>query len=99
MEYDLSTGSVASLEKSTSDAIVRAEALVDAATTSSGTSFANRIAPLDAALLVIADAGGYGPFLANCHSDEAVRDAGNDARERLNKWSSDLVFRPEITRL
>lgn len=96
MEYDLSTASVASIEKATSDAIVRAEALVDAATASSGASFANRIAPLDAALLVIADAGGYGPFLANCHSDEAVRDAGNDARERLNKWATDLVFRSEI---
>ncbi|MCZ7532466.1 MAG: Zn-dependent oligopeptidase [Acidimicrobiia bacterium] len=96
MEYDLSTASVSSVEQVTADAIERAEALVDAATGSSETSFSSRIAPLDAALLVIADAGGYGPFLANCHSDEAVRDAGNEARERLNKWSTDLVFRPEI---
>lgn len=96
MQYDLSTATAASVDKATDDAIAHAEALVEAATTSSGTSFADRVAPLDAALLVIADAGGYGPFLANCHTDEAVRDAGNNARERLNKWSTDLVFRPEV---
>lgn len=96
MKYDLSTASVASIEQSTRDAIEQAEALVNLATSSSGTSFADRVAPLDAALLVISDAGGYGPFLAHCHTDEAVRQAGHDAKERLDKWSSDLTFRPEI---
>jgi thimet oligopeptidase len=96
MRYDLSNATSESVLEAAHQAIAEAEELVTAATSSSDTTFATRVEPLDDALLIIADAGGYGPFLANCHVDEAVRDAGNDAKELLDKWSADLVFRPEV---
>ena len=96
MRYDLSHATTESILAAANQAIAEAEELVASATSTPETSFGARIMPLDDALLVIADAGGYGPFLANCHVEEAVRDAGNDAKEMLDKWSADLVFRPEV---
>jgi thimet oligopeptidase len=96
MQYDLSTATAASVLAETNAAIARADSLVTAATASDGSTFAERIAPLDAALSVIADAQGYGPLLANFHPDKAVRDAGNDAEQTLTTWASDLVARRDV---
>jgi Zn-dependent oligopeptidase len=94
--YDLATATTDSIATATDAAIAMADALAEAATTSRGSTFADRIAPLDAALGIIQDANGYGPFLANFHTDEDVRDAGNAARERLATWASDLVSRRDV---
>ncbi|MDA2978539.1 MAG: Zn-dependent oligopeptidase [Actinomycetota bacterium] len=96
MNYDLSGATVDSVAAAASSAINKAEQLISKACASPEPTYAARVAPLDDALIVIADAGGYGPFLANCHVDEAVRDAGNETKELLEKWSADLVFRPEV---
>lgn len=96
MNYDLSGATVESVGAAASEAIERAEELVTRACASPDPTYAGRVAPLDEALIVIADAGGYGPFLANCHPDDAARDAGNEAKELLEKWSADLVFRPDV---
>lgn len=96
MRYDLSHATTETVLAAASQAITEAEELVASATSTTDTSFSSRIRPLDDALLVIADASGYGPFLANCHVDEAVRDAGNEAKELLDKWSADLAFRAEV---
>jgi thimet oligopeptidase len=96
MNYDLSVATVESVGEAASAAIEQAEQMVAMACASSEPTYAARVGPLDDALVVIADADGYGPFLANCHAEEAVRDAGNEAKELLEKWSADLVFRPEI---
>ncbi len=99
MQYDLSTATVQSITKATQTAIDEAEALVDLAVGSAEPSYDSCIAPLDEALRIISDAAGYGPFLAHCHTDKAVRDAGNAAKEQLDKWSTDLVFRPDLFRV
>ena len=96
MEYDLSHATVGSVTEAGEAAIARAELLVDQAAAAGETTYEARIAPLDAALLVMSDAEAYGPFLSNCHSDKDVRDAGSAAEERLNKWRSDLVFRRDV---
>lgn len=96
MHYDLSTATVASIQSETSTAIERADALVDQAIAADGESYAERVAPLDEAMRIISDAAGYGPFLANCHTDKEVRDAGSAAKELLDKWATNLVFRRDL---
>ena len=96
MDYDLSHATVESVTSAAEAAIARAELLVEEAASATQPTYGARIAPLDAALLVMSDAEAYGPFLSNCHIDKAVRDAGSEAEERLNKWRSDLVFRRDV---
>jgi len=96
MTYDLSSATIESIAEATDTAISAAEALVVLATRSSGTSFDERIAPLDDALASIQDATGYGPFLSNFHVDKTVRDAGNDAEQRLSTWTTGLMARREV---
>ena len=96
MNYDLSTATAASVATATETAIAEADALVDAAVTSSDATFAARIAPLDDAVGLIGDVAGYGPFLANFHTDKDVRDAGNEARATLENWSNDLLARRDV---
>ncbi len=96
MTYDLSTATTDSINDATEAAISAAEALVAAAVASEGSSFDDRIAPLDSALATIQDATGYGPFLSNFHVDKAVRDAGNDAEQRLSTWTTSLMSRREV---
>ncbi|MGI9585490.1 MAG: M3 family metallopeptidase [Acidimicrobiia bacterium] len=96
MEYDLSTATAESVEVKTNAAIEEADKLVAQATTSDSTSFSERIAPLDAALSIVADAQGYGPLLSNFHPDKIVRDAGNDAEQLLTTWASDLIARRDV---
>ena len=96
MTYDLSSATAESVRSATDDAIARADALVTAAVSSNGDTFADRIAPLDEAVGLIGDVAGYGPFLANFHVDKAVRDAGNEDRTRLEGWQNDLLARRDV---
>lgn len=96
MGYDLSHATVGSVTEAAEAAIARAKLLVAEAAAAAEPTYGARIAPLDAALLVMSDAEACGPFLSNCHPDKDVRDAGSEAEERLNKWRSDLVFRRDV---
>jgi thimet oligopeptidase len=96
MTYDLSSATAESITEATDSAIAAAESLVSEAIESPGSSFEERIAPLDGALAIIDDATGYGPFLSNFHVDRDVRDAGNDAEQRLSTWLTGLLARREV---
>ena len=96
MDYDLSHATVASVTEAAETAIAQAELLVSKAASAAEPTYDARVAPLDAALLVMSDAEAYGPFLSNCHPDKDVRDAGSEAEERLNKWRMDVVFRRDV---
>lgn len=37
-------------------------------------------------------------FMGYVHTDKEVRDAGNAAEERIQKWAVDLIFRPDFYR-
>ena len=37
-------------------------------------------------------------FMGYVHTDKEVRDAGNAAEERIQKWAVDLIFRPDFHR-
>ena len=56
----------------------------------------NTVAPLDTLDDVIVRANGIGPFMARVHVDREVRNAAQEAGEKISKWTSDLVFRRDL---
>ena len=95
MLYDYTNTSVASVTEETDAAIARADALVDEAVAASP-SFEGTLLPLELAGAELVRAYGRGAFLGQVHTDAAVRDAGNEAEERLNKWRVAVVFRSDL---
>ncbi len=81
----------------TDAAIADADALVAAAVATGGQG------PFEAVLLAFDEADarlgeGYATaaFMAHVHPDAAVRDAGQEAEERLERWRVDLPFRDDV---
>src|SRR5207253_5089809 len=54
--------------------------------------------PIDLAWARAADAYGKGAFMGHVSTDEAVRNAGTAADERLTKWRVALAFRGDLYR-
>lgn len=54
--------------------------------------------PLDEAYDLVMRTYGQTAFMGYVHPEKEVRDAGNTAEERLQKWGVELVFRPELYR-
>jgi thimet oligopeptidase len=97
MRYDYTTITAGSVSEITESAITQAEAAVDAAVGVAGPrTYANTMAPLDRAGVVISDVSGRGAFMAKVHSDADVRAAGVAAGERMAKWGSDLIMRSDL---
>ncbi len=95
--YDYRTATAAGVTALTEAALADADALVDAAVGARGDgSWTAAMAPIDEAFARLAAAYGKGAFLARVHPDEAVRDAAQDAEERLTKWRVDLLFREDL---
>ena len=79
------------------DAIATGDALIAGIVAHQGPrSWADTMAPLDTLGDTMVRAYGTGPFMARVHPDKAVRDAAQEAEERLQKWQSDLVFRRDL---
>ncbi len=99
MLYDYTHVTAESVRSEVDAALASAEELVARAVASADApSFDNTMVLLDLAGATVA--AGYGPsaFMAYVHTDSAVRDAGQQAEERINKWKVSLPFRPEIYR-
>jgi Zn-dependent oligopeptidase len=78
-------------------ALAEADALVDGACATGGRgTYAEVLQPIDDALDRLAIASGRAAFLAHVAVDAAVRDAGQDADERLSTWRVDLPFREDL---
>jgi Zn-dependent oligopeptidase len=81
----------------TDDALAAADALVAAAVTTGGAvSFESVLLPLDEAQAHVAAGYAAGAFLGYVHTDPAMRDAGREAEERLDRWRVDLPFREDV---
>jgi len=79
------------------DAIATGDALIAGIVAHQGPrSWADTMAPLDTLGDTMVRAYGTGPFMARVHPDKVVRDAAQEAEERLQKWQSDLVFRRDL---
>ncbi|HEX5039945.1 MAG TPA: M3 family metallopeptidase [Candidatus Limnocylindria bacterium] len=95
MLYDYTAVTVASVTKATDDGLARADELV-AAAVGADPSFDATMRPLDHASAELVRAYGRGAFMGQVHNDEAVRDAGMEAEERINKWRVGLPFRTDL---
>jgi thimet oligopeptidase len=81
----------------TDAALADADALVAAAVATGGAgAFEAVLLPLDEADARLSAAHGAGAFMARVHGDRAVRDAGQDAEERLDRWRVDLPYREDL---
>ncbi|MGH8925482.1 MAG: M3 family metallopeptidase [Acidimicrobiia bacterium] len=56
------------------------------------------LAPLNEIEELLVRTFGTTAFMGYVHTDKKVRDAGNAAEERIQKWAVDLVFRPDFYR-
>ena len=95
MLYDYTHTTVETVNTETDAAIARADALV-ADAVAARPSFDATLVPLELAGAELVRAYGRGAFMGQVHTDAAVRDAGNDAEERLNKWRVAVTFRTDL---
>jgi thimet oligopeptidase len=94
--YDYAGVTAQSVEREAEAGVADAEVLVAEAANAADATFAARVGPLDLALARIALAWGRSAFLGYAATDAAVRDAGNEAEERLTKWRAALPFREDL---
>ena len=81
----------------TDAALADADALVATAVATGGAgTFEAVLLPLDEADARLSAAYGAGAFMARVHGDRAVRDAGQDAEERMDRWRVDLPYREDL---
>ena len=97
MLYDYSTVTPNTVRHEVEAAIATSEDLVTAVVASvEAPSWDSTMAPLDDVAALMVTAHGRGPFMARVHPDAEVRDAAQEAEERIIKWQSDLVFRRDL---
>ena len=97
MLYDYGAVTVDTVRSETDTALALAEAHVARAVASGSTpTFDETLLPLELAGAALVEAYGRGAFMGQVHVDPAVRDAANDAEERLNKWRVAVVFRSDL---
>ena len=97
MLYDYATVTVDSVRSETDAALTIADEHVTRAVASAGSpTFDDTLLPLELAGAELIKAYGRGAFMGQVHTDSAVRDAGNEAEERINKWRVAVVFRSDL---
>ena len=87
------SGIAATLEQALAEADATVEKLVDL---TSPRSFAAILAPLDEIEDRFIRTFGKTAFMGYVHPERDVRDAGNAAEERIQKWAVDLLFRSDF---
>ena len=97
MLYDYATVTLDSVRSETDTALRIADEHVARAVASAGSpTFDDTLVPLELAGAALVEAYGRGAFMGQVHVDSAVRDAGNEAEERINKWRVAVVFRSDL---
>ena len=97
VHYDYTTVTPDGVRRVVDDAVATGEEIIAGITSNSGApTWDTVMAPLDEVAAVLVAASGAGPFMARVHPDKAVRDAAQEAEERLTKWQSDLPFRRDL---
>jgi thimet oligopeptidase len=96
MDYDYSTVTPESVQHETDAGLADADALVAQAIGAEEATFAARVVPLELAGSRVTMAWGRSAFLGYAATESAVRDAGNEAEERLAKWRTALPFREDL---
>jgi thimet oligopeptidase len=97
MLYDYTAVTVESVTDATDEGLAAADTLV-AAAIGADPSFDGTMRTLDLATAELVRAYGRAAFMGQVHNDAAVRDAGMEAEERINKWRVGLPFRTDLYR-
>jgi Zn-dependent oligopeptidase len=99
MLYDYTHVTPETVSQETDRAVGRADQLVERAIASAAApSFDATLLPIELAGAAIGVGYGRGAFMAQVHTNPAVRDAAQDAEERLTKWRVALPFREGLYR-
>jgi thimet oligopeptidase len=78
-------------------ALAEADAIVSGVVDpSTAPTYDNILRPLDEVEDRLSQVFGTTAFMGYVHPEKEVRDAGNAAEERLQKWGVELVFRPDL---
>ena len=97
MLYDYPSVTVDTVRSETDAALALADAHVARAVASTASpTFDDTLRPLELAGAALVEGYGRGAFMGQVHTDPAVRDAANEAEERINKWRVALVFRSDL---
>lgn len=96
MISDYSTVTPDSVRAAVEAAISTCEDLAAGVACASERTWDTTMAPLDEIGVVVSEAYGVGPFMARVHPSSEVRDAAQEAEERLDKWATDLAFRRDL---
>ncbi len=97
MHYDYTNVTPESVRAVVDEAIERGEEFVAEIVAATGSpTWASTMAPLNRLDDTVVRANGMGPFMARVHPEREVRDAAQEAEEKLSKWATDLVFRRDL---
>lgn len=97
--YDYTAATPESVRAEADRALARADALVDRAVAATDSpTFEGTLRLLELAGAEISIGYGRSAFLAHVHPDADVRDAGQEAEERMNKWRVTVIFRDDVYR-
>ncbi len=94
--YDYTTVTAESVRSVVDEAIADGDAIAVGIVAAPDRSYESTLARLDRIGVIMTEAYGRGPFMARVHTDSAVRDAAQEAEQRLITWSSDLTFRRDL---
>ena len=95
--YDYAAMTPETVAAATDAGLDEAERLIAAViATGDPRTYDNTIRPLGDAAAAVWDADGKGSSIGYVHPDPAVRDAGNAAEERIQKWRSGLARRDDL---
>ncbi len=97
MLYDYTAVTSDTVRSETDAALATADAQVDGLVASVGSpTFEATLLPLELAGAELIRGYGRGAFLGQAHPDAAVRAAGIEAEERINKWRVAVLARPDV---
>jgi Zn-dependent oligopeptidase len=97
--YDYTTVTADSVTAEADQGLRRADELVERAVSPTDEpTFAGTLQLLELAGAEISRGYGRSAFMAHVHPDEEVRDAGQAAEERMNKWRVTILFRDDVYR-
>ena len=95
--FDYTSVTAESMKDRLDQALSEADGIVDRIVDpSTPSTYQDILAPIDELEDLLLKAYGTTAFMGYVHTDRAVRDAGNDAEERIQKWAVDLLFRSDF---
>jgi thimet oligopeptidase len=99
MLFDYTTASAKGIGQQVTEVLNRADAMVSGIVDPDAPSrFATTLGVLEDISDLLSTNYGQTAFMGYVHPDKEVRDAGNAAEERLQKWGVELIFREDLYR-